>query len=616
MMPEKRDMLDQEVAIRVSNLRKVYRLYNKPSHRLWDMLGLLQGQSRIAEHVALDSISFDIRKGEKVALIGRNGAGKSTLLKLISGAIEPNSGHAKVNGRAQALLQLGAGFHPDFTGRQNAESYLAHFGITGLRAQEALDDIIAFAELEEYIDQPMKTYSTGMAVRLMFSVSTAFTPDILILDEVLSVGDAYFVSKSFERIELMCREQGTTMLLVTHDISSAGMLCDRFIWLESGRVLMDGSAADVSNRYALSIREQEEKRLRQANEKRLRNVTRRAPIYGNIRTEDGLPLPEDLPIAGIRFQTESGQTFALNWQPTEDDAGDVVPYLEEGQHNWSDNKTVENKPCRIFQKSGSIFHSAPFVMPEAVFTTLVTSGPALVCDIDYFDSFAGQVAVTVNARRGAGRDYQGLLSLSGSKTWKTARVELSQHQDVQKFEGKARFGTQIFAVDNIRFCNAEGEEKAVFDMGSEFRVDMDYKISDPEFDECPVINISFIKDGVRIARMVCETFRFDKSVPREGNISARYEPLMLGPGEYTVNVAIMRENGYEGISSVTYYSRNPNILDQHSRLYSIKVAETSKLLLNDAAVATPASFRINETPAFDMVSGFVKTCLNPDESAE
>lgn len=606
-MPEKRDMLDQEVAIRVSNLRKVYRLYNKPSHRLWDMLGLLPRSSGMAEHVALDDISFDIRKGEKVALIGRNGAGKSTLLKLISGAIEPNAGFAHVNGRAQALLQLGAGFHPDFTGRENAESYLAHFGVTGERAKEALEDIVAFAELEEYIDQPMKTYSTGMAVRLMFSVSTAFTPDILILDEVLSVGDAYFVSKSFERIETMCREQGTTMLLVTHDISSAGMLCDRFIWLESGRIFMDGSAGEVSNRYALSIREQEEKRLRQANAKRVQDASRRAPVFAALKTADGLPLPADLPIAAIRLSAQSGKAYNLNWVAKGAGSQDLLPYLEVGQHNWSDVNTLDNKQVRLFQRTGSIFHTAPFTIPDDVFTQLVTSGATIFCEIDYFDSFSRQLAVTVSARRGAGQDYQGILELHGSETWKTTKIELTQNRDTQKFEGKARFGSQNFSVDNIRFCDATGEEKTIFDLGKVFCVAMDYKISDPDFDECPVINISFVKDGVRIARMVCETHRFDKSVPRQGHIFATYDPLMLGPGEYTVNIAIMREGGYEGVSSVTYHSRNPNILDQHARLYSIKVAETHKLLLNDAAMATPAQFSINGVPATDMVTKFVVT---------
>src|SRR5262249_11692699 len=167
-------------------------------HRLLDMLGMLRAKGAFTEHRALSEINLEIRRGEKIAIIGRNGAGKSTLLKLISNVSEPTSGSLEVNGDARALLQVGSGFHPDFTGRENVYGYLAYLGITGKEADKRFREIVDFSELEQYIEQPLKTYSTGMAVRLMFSTSTAVAPDILVLDEVLSVGDAYFSHKSFE----------------------------------------------------------------------------------------------------------------------------------------------------------------------------------------------------------------------------------------------------------------------------------------------------------------------------------------------------------------------------------------------------------------------------------
>src|SRR5262245_49759866 len=164
---------EADVAIRLRGLRKVYKLYRSPAYRLRDILGLLPADKRYYdEHVALQDVTLDIQRGEKVAIIGRNGAGKSTLLRLITKVIEPTSGTIEVKGETQALLSLGTGFHPELTGRQNVEAYLANFGITGGKAERMIRDVIDFAELEEYIDQPTKTYSTGMNMRLMFSAST------------------------------------------------------------------------------------------------------------------------------------------------------------------------------------------------------------------------------------------------------------------------------------------------------------------------------------------------------------------------------------------------------------------------------------------------------------
>ena len=195
-------------------------------------------------------------------MIGRNGAGKSTLLKLITGVTLPTSGSLVVNSQASALLQIGTTFHPEFTGRENIFAYLAHMGIAGKAAEDKLLEIVDFSELEEYIDQPVKTYSTGMGARLMFATSTAIQPDLLVIDEILSVGDAYFSHKSFERIREMCESQRTTLLLVSHDVYSAAKLCDRMIWLDHGRILVDSTPDLVITAYEDSIRRQEERRLR------------------------------------------------------------------------------------------------------------------------------------------------------------------------------------------------------------------------------------------------------------------------------------------------------------------------------------------------------------------
>src|SRR5262245_55083137 len=171
---------------------KTYRLYQRPAYRVLDLLGVCPAGARYyTERDALRNITLDVTAGEKVAIIGRNGAGKSTLLKIVTGSIAPTAGTARFQGRVSPLLQIGTGFHGDFTGRQNVYAGLAHQGITGAAAHTRFEEIVSFAELEEYIDQPMKTYSTGMAARLMFASATAIEPEILVVDELLGVGDAY-----------------------------------------------------------------------------------------------------------------------------------------------------------------------------------------------------------------------------------------------------------------------------------------------------------------------------------------------------------------------------------------------------------------------------------------
>jgi ABC-type polysaccharide/polyol phosphate transport system ATPase subunit len=251
-----------DVIIRAIGLSKEFKLYEKPHHRFLDVFGLLRDSKVCRKHIALDGLDLEIKRGEKVAFIGRNGAGKSTLLRLITGVTQPTSGHLEVREGAHALLQIGTGFHPEFSGRENAKAYLAHLGVSGHSADEKILEIIDFSELEEYIDQPVKTYSSGMMARLMFATSTTIAPDLLVLDEILGVGDAYFANKSFERIKELAEQKKTTVILVSHDVYSASKLCSRMIWLDRGVKLVDGPSQEVVRAYEHSIRLQEESRLR------------------------------------------------------------------------------------------------------------------------------------------------------------------------------------------------------------------------------------------------------------------------------------------------------------------------------------------------------------------
>lgn len=197
---------------------------------------------------ALSDISFEVGRGEAVAIIGRNGAGKSTLLSLIAGLTQPETGTIENDARMAALMELGAGFHPELTGRENVFVNAALLGLTRKQTEEAYQRIVDFAEIDEFIHEPVKRYSSGMIVRLAFAVAVQVEPELLLVDEVLSVGDVRFQKKCMKHVRAL-KERGTTFLLITHDIDTVGHVCDRAIWLHDGRIRMDGLAAEVAEAY-------------------------------------------------------------------------------------------------------------------------------------------------------------------------------------------------------------------------------------------------------------------------------------------------------------------------------------------------------------------------------
>ncbi len=244
--------MHKDSAIVLKNVSKIYRLYGSQSDQLIEVLGLqrlgFRAKSPHTEFSALSNISIEVPRGHRVGIIGRNGAGKTTLLKLICGNFAPTSGEVSVRGTVQALMSMGLGFHPEYTGRQNAESSLQYNGLSKLEYQKALDGVIDFCELDQFLDQPFKTYSLGMQARLMFAVATAIHPDILIVDEALGAGDAYFVAKSKRRVEAMINN-GCTMLLVSHSMQQVLELCNEVIWMDGGRIRMHGESFEVVKAY-------------------------------------------------------------------------------------------------------------------------------------------------------------------------------------------------------------------------------------------------------------------------------------------------------------------------------------------------------------------------------
>lgn len=239
--------MSSDLAIHAQQLGKVFQLYERPIDRLKQML--MRGRRRyFREFAALHDVNFELKKGEVLGLVGRNGAGKSTLLQLICGTLNPTGGRVVVQGRVAALLELGAGFNPEFTGRENIYLNASILGLSKDEIEARYDSIVEFSGISDFIHQPVKTYSSGMYVRLAFSIATSVDPDILVIDEALSVGDGAFARKSFDRI-MRLKEKGATILFCSHSVYQIEALCTRALWLEKGVVQLIGDPATVVARY-------------------------------------------------------------------------------------------------------------------------------------------------------------------------------------------------------------------------------------------------------------------------------------------------------------------------------------------------------------------------------
>lgn len=245
----------EEIAIKVDRVSKVYRLYEKPSDRVKDALGFSK-KKRYKEHYALNGVSFDIKKGESIGIIGTNGSGKSTILKIITGVLNPTGGEVTVNGRISALLELGAGFNMEYTGIENVYLNGTMCGFTKEEVDARLQDILDFADIGDFVNQPCKTYSSGMFVRLAFAVAINIDPEILIVDEALSVGDVFFQAKCYKKFEEF-KQMGKTILFVSHDLSSISKYCDRVILLNKGDKVAEGGPKEMVNLYKRFLVNQE-----------------------------------------------------------------------------------------------------------------------------------------------------------------------------------------------------------------------------------------------------------------------------------------------------------------------------------------------------------------------
>ncbi len=557
-------MSDQWV-IRAEALRKVYRLYRRPAYRFLDVFGLCPGGARYySEHPALDSLDLTVGRGEKVAIIGRNGAGKTTLLKIITGVLPPTSGRIQARGSVKALLDIGTGFHPDFTGRENVLSSLAHQGIVGKDALDTLDEIVDFAELEEYIDQPMKTYSTGMTMRLMFSTATSVEPDILIADEVLGVGDAYFAGKSFARMKELSKRHATTFLLVTHDVYSALNVCDRFIWIDHGRIQADGPGKSVISAYEQSIKEQEEIRLRDLRLKEQAAQARSRSVPGVVLSfgPDGAhTIDEPFILTDLALTRADGARTPLDM--IGDGATRAIRCLPSGCVSKS---TWSGRPCLRWAAFGDIFHKMEFFLAADGSSDLP---PSLTVEYQY----AGMTPVAVSVSRDHRLFHKvGVIGPTGpSVRCHTLSLDAPAPSAPPTLAGPRplnRYGTADITIEAVRLLTARGRRVRQFRHADPMIIQLEYHVRNPQVQRDNVVAIAFHQDGaIPATRLVNLNCSFAE---QRGVVTLTIPKLHLARGLYTVSAGIFRPE-YARRLDREFFASSPNVLDCLARTIEFEV---------------------------------------------
>ncbi len=650
-----------EVAIRLRGLTKAYRLYRNSSDKALGIFNIRLGRfGAYTEHLAIDHIDLDIRRGERVGIIGRNGSGKSTLLKLISRTTAPSSGLLEVHGDIHVLMNLGTGFHPDFTGRQNAYAYLAQMGITGPRADALVGELATFAELGQYFDQPLMTYSSGMQVRLMFAASTVISPNILLLDEVLGVGDAYFVHKSFERLRRLCTREGTTLLLVTHSPHMAAEICGRLVWIDAGRVMMDGEPLAVISAYEASIRDQEEQRLRQVNqhlaqeahlagrpaafgegdveasdaEGEAREAAALATIGGEVGLAERPPVavPTASPGKGGRSAGREETLFLSAHLQT---LADRVPrghlYLshfrllsgdrevavldfaapgrtvkaqvidDPGKGDWSAPLRHDGRGARQYQRYGSVYHKLPLLIADP---GLGGALPALTAEIAYWTDVPEQVGFSLYPADGSSRSFA-VLDLSETHRWAVAAAALAPAPAAEP-DDSARYGTRRIELVRFDIYGAEERETLLFQVGDPLRLRLHYRVNDPSLDERPAFIVGFHKDGLHSThRWWTEAFRIAARHKAAGHLEVLASPLLLGPGKYTVTVAVFREGHITSPGVKKYFALSEHLYDMHARSRQIEVMarDGANPLYYDFIFQHPSRWRCDDEEAVSTFLG-------------
>lgn len=560
-----------EIAIKIEGVTKSFRRFRHPGWRALDAFGVSVPRSRYDIFDALRGIDIEVRQGERTALIGRNGAGKSTLLRLISGQMQPDSGRVQVTGNIQALMELGTGFHPDFTGIENIHAALALQGLRGSSLRTQVEEIIDFTELEGFIERPVREYSAGMYARLAFAVATTIKPEILIVDEILGAGDAYFVGKSIQRMKALT-ENGATVLFVSHDMSSVQLLCERAIWIDRGMVRKEGPILQVSKAYMAAVREDEEIRTRA----RTMSLTRQQAAGLDRQSRVTLfrligevtPPRKPLSVSAIRFG--SGDTEVGRIEPTRSADEGNGPMLDAAYMNWRGPETASGRLCWQFGDFGGLFGHAPWQI-----TWPAAPVENAWIELDVLASQTDPVAVEQFDPEANGYVRLGKIEASGTDQWEAVKVScleqpiaegerVTHKLDLLELKSDDRYGSGEAHITAFGFLDADGERRHTLITGEEASAVIAFSARGELLDPVAVIAI-YRPDGTCVMQVVSNRDGTSfGTVAGERLIRVNFAPLQLGPGDYIVSVALFKE-----LNIATRVE--PQAYDLHDRCYALKM---------------------------------------------
>jgi lipopolysaccharide transport system ATP-binding protein len=579
-----------KIALSLTTIDKSFKRFQHPGWRALDALGCPVSSKRYDVFMALRDITLEVKQGEKVALIGRNGAGKSTLLRLISGQMKPTRGQIQVNGKLQALMELGTGFHPDFTGIENIRSALSYQGIQGKEAKKLIEEIIDFTELDEFITRPVREFSAGMYARLAFATATTITPDILIIDEILGAGDAYFVGKSIQRMKELTR-QGATVLFVSHDMSATQLLCERGIWIDKGTIKADGAILSVSKAYLSSIREDEELRIRSRSNQLNPSETAKNNIslFRFITENNGAPT-QPLTISNIQYGHDENVLGEVSIDNLESPSRFIV---EKGVSNWSNVIEIEDQTCRTFGDFGGRFIHAPFQVDWKL-----SKKKRRWIEIRYQASASDTIALERFDEETKAYTHLTMIDQNNEDHhWRTLRIELDTQNvsdtiespqaiiELQDLSSHDRYGKGPVKIAAFAFLDAENTRRHTLISGDFAKACISYNAATTVHNPVAVIAI-YRPDGTCAMQVLSnrDGVQFNRLLG-QGNITVTFSPLFLGPGEYIVSVALLKD-----LCLASKFE--PEAYDLHDRCYPLKVLHPEGLGVDIGTVNQPAVWEI------------------------
>ncbi len=552
-----------DTTIRLRGLGKMYRLYRHPADKVADALGinriLFWRKHYYQEFWALRGLDLTVERGERLGIIGQNGAGKTTLLKMLIGNVMPTEGTVEVGRRIQALMELGTGFHPEFTGRRNIWASLSYQGLTGnqIKAKEA--EIIDFAELEEFIDHPVRTYSAGMYARLAFSVATSVKPDILVIDEVLGAGDAYFVGKCVDRMRSLT-DEGVTVIFVSHDMASVQRFCSRAIWLQRGRVVADGDVLDVAKRYLKHTREREEKRLRAMNVKlredgpqtSLTQPVEFKKVIAHFVTSGRLSWRSPHPISRVTIRGADSVLAEVHVGETMDNdvSSPSHTIIEPGATGWGEAVKVAERYCRELKSIDyKSFHAA---LQLGLDLSALESGGPYWAEIEHFD--AGSEPFQFELFDGEKYLQAGTINPSGTERWCVAKLPLDEVLPLIFKDGYGDAGApaaqpteevidihggEDARIESVDFLNLQGQERFVFSLGEPMKMRIKYRVLKP-IEKIMIVLAIFTRDGIPVYNEAQPPVE-DSLKPGTYSMEYVFDPAPFGPRDYVVSTGLFPE---------------------------------------------------------------------------